>query len=131
MTNKFLVSISSCFGASKSFLATTTPSINELVYVHDIDIFPVLFGISSLHKQMPGQQPGPEKVKNEQRLIMLTKFEIIKNRQLSPVHFQTVSYSQLLSCHRYKANLTSYGSTTPKKISYPNRLITPIFSISL
>lgn len=129
MTNKFLVSISSCFGASKSFLATTTPSINELVYVHDI--FPVLFGISSLHRQMPGQQPGPEMVKNEQRLIMPTKFKIIKNRQLCLCSFSNCLLFPAIVLSSHEANLTSYGPTTPKKISYPNRLITPIFLISL
>lgn len=129
MTNKFLVSISSCFGASKSFLATTTPSINELVYVHDISL--VLFRYQFTLQANLGQQPGQEMNENEQRLIIFTKFVIVKNRLHCLLFifkpFLIPSYYPVIAIRPFHS---SYDSTTPKKISYPNRLITPIFPIS-
>lgn len=86
------------------------------------------FGISSPQANL-GQQPGPEMNENE-RLIMVTKFENVKNRLLSPVHFQTISHPQLLPVIAIRPISFILWLYYPKKISYPNRLITPIFPIS-
>lgn len=87
------------------------------------------FGISSPQANL-GQQPGPEMNENE-RLIMVTKFENVKNRLYCLLFifkpFLIPSYYPVIAIRPISFILSLYD---PKKISYPNRLITPIFPIS-